>query len=81
MWAKNEADISFVRSRTKPIRKETNEKQEKELGISPHKKDKARKVMEHGDEKNREDGWQDVSQEKALADLESIKELIETCYP
>ncbi len=117
-------------------RKETNQMRAKELGISPHKVDKARKVMEHGDEqiresissgeksinkafqevqeirresgeikgpvttglgnaakytqalgkflkeltRIREDGWQDISQEKALADLESIKELIESSY-
>jgi len=120
----------------KHSRKETNEIRAKELGISPHKVDKARKVMEHGDEqiresissgeksinkafqevqeirresgeikgpvtsglgnaarytqtlgkflkeltRIREDGWQDISQEKALADLESIKELIESSY-
>ncbi|MCP4721924.1 MAG: chromosome partitioning protein ParB, partial [Desulfobacteraceae bacterium] len=29
----------------------------------------------------KENGWQDVSQEKALADLESVKELVESCYP
>ncbi len=121
----------------KPSRKETNEMRAKELGISPNKVDKARKVMEHGDEeiresissgeksinkafqevqeirresgeikgptttglgsaakytqtlgkflkeltRIREDGWQDVSQEKALTDIESIKELIETSFP
>jgi ParB-like chromosome segregation protein Spo0J len=121
----------------KPSKKETNELRAKELGISPNKVDKARKVMEHGNEeiresissgeksinkafqevqkirresgeikgpattglgsaakytqtlgkflkeltRIREDGWQDISQEKALADLESIKELIESCYP
>lgn len=113
--------------------KETNEIRAKELGISPNKVDKARKVMEHGNDgiresvnkgeksinkafqevqeirresgeikgpittglgsaaqytqtlgkflkeltRLKEDGWQDVSQEKALADLESIKELVE----
>ncbi len=118
----------------KLTRKESNEIRAKELGISPHKVDKARKVMEHGtdeirgsvnagkksinkayqevQENRRESGeikgkpttglggaakytqtlgrflkeltrirendWQDVSQEKALADLEAIKELIET---
>ncbi len=121
----------------KPSRKETNEMRAKELGISSNKVDKARKVMEHGNEeiresissgeksinkafqevqeirresgeikgptttglgsaakytqtlgkflkeltRIREDGWQDVSQEKALADLESIRELIETSFP
>lgn len=115
-------------------RKETNEIRAKELGISSHKVDKARKVLEHGTDdiresvntgeksinkafqeiqeirresgeikgkpttglgsaaqytqtlgkflkeltRIREDGWQDVSQEKALADLEAIKELIES---
>ncbi len=114
--------------------KETNEVRAKELGISPNKVDKARKVMEHGTDeirqsvnegkksinkafqevqnirrksgeikgnittglgsaaqytqtlgkflkelnRIREDGWQDVSQEKALADLEAIRELIES---
>jgi ParB-like chromosome segregation protein Spo0J len=118
-------------------RKETNEMRAKDLSISPDKVDKARKVMEHGNDdiresissgeksinkafqevqkirresgeikgpattglgsaakytqtlgkflkeltRIREDGWQDISQEKALADLESIKELIESCYP
>ena len=118
-------------------RKKTNELRAKELGISPHKVDKARKVMEHGNEQIREsissgeksinkafqevqearresgeikgpvttglgnaarytqtlgkflkelqrikmDGWQDVSQKKALDDLESIKELIKSDYP
>lgn len=117
--------------------KETNEMRAKELGISPHKVDKARKVMEHGNDQIREsirsgeksinkafqevqetrresgeikglvttglgsaarytqtlgkflkelqrikmDGWQDVSQKKALDDLESIKELIKSDYP
>ena len=28
----------------------------------------------------KQDGWQDVSQEKALADIESVKELIENSY-
>ncbi len=120
-----------------PNRKETNQIRAKELGISPDKVDKARKVMEHGTEEIREsissgeksinkafqevqearresgeikgpsstglgsaarytqtlgkflkeltrikqDGWQDVSQEKALADIESVKELIENSYP
>ena len=123
--------------RSRPNRKETNEMRAKELGISPHKVDKARKVMEHGNDQIREsissgeksinkafqevqeirresgeikgptttglgsaakytqtlgkflkeltrikeNGWQDVSQEKALADLESVKELVESCYP
>jgi len=114
-------------------RKETNEIRARELGISPHKVDKARKVLDHGTEeirnsvnkgeksinkafqevqeirresgeikgkattglgsaaqytqtlgkflkeltRIREGGWEDVSQEKALADLEAIKELIE----
>ncbi len=117
-------------------RKETNEMRAKELGISSDKVDKARKVMEHGDDQIQEsinsgeksinkafqevqearresgeikgasttglgsaakytqtlgkflkeltrikqDGWQDVSQEKALADIESVKELIENSY-
>lgn len=117
-------------------RKETNRMRAKELGISPDKVDKARKVMEHGNDQIREsvssgeksinkafqevqearresgeikgaptnglgsaaryvqtlgkflkeltrikqDGWQDVSQEKALADIESVKELIENAY-
>lgn len=115
-------------------RKETNDIRAKELGISSHKVDKARKVLEYGTDdiresvntgeksinkafqeiqeirresgeikgkptnglgsaakytqtlgrflkeltRIREDGWQDVSQEKALADLEAIKELIES---
>lgn len=114
-------------------KKETNEIRAKELGISPHKVDQARKVLEHGNDeiresvnsgeksinkafqevqeirresgeikgaptsglgsaakytqtlgrflkeltRIRESGWQDVTKEKALADLESIKELIE----
>jgi ParB-like chromosome segregation protein Spo0J len=118
----------------KLTQKESNEIRAKELGISPHKVDKARKVMEHGTDeikgsvnegkksinkafqevqeirresgeikgklttglggatkytqtlgrflkeltRIRENDWQDVSQEKALADLEAIKELIET---
>jgi ParB-like chromosome segregation protein Spo0J len=118
-------------------RQETNQIRAKELGISPSKVDKARKVMEHGDESIREsissgeksihkafqevqkarresgeikgpattglgtaarytqtlgkflkeltrikqNGWQDVSREKALADVESVKELIENAYP
>jgi ParB family chromosome partitioning protein len=118
-------------------RQETNQSRAKELGISPSKVDKARKVMEHGDERLRESissgeksihkafqevqkarresgeikgaattglgaaarytqtlgkflkeltrikqtGWQDVSREKALADVESVKELIENAYP
>ena len=118
----------------KLTRKETNVIRAKELGISPHKVDKARKVMEHGTDeirgsvnagkksinkafqevqeirresgeikgkpttglgsaakytqtlgrflkeltRIREDDWKDVSQEKALADLEAIKELIES---
>ncbi len=122
---------------SKHNRKETNEIRAKELGISSNKVDKARKVMEHGNEKIREsissgeksinkafqevqearresgeikgssttglgsaarytqtlgkflkeltrikqDGWQDVSQAKALADIESVKELIENSYP
>lgn len=113
-------------------RKETNAIRAKELGISPHKVEKARKVMAHGNDeilksvntgeksinrafqevqeirresgeikgkpftglgsaakytqtlgkflkeltRIREDGWQDVSQAKALADLEAIRELI-----
>jgi len=117
-------------------RKETNQMRAKELGISLGKVDKARKVMEHGNDQIREsvssgeksinkafqevqearresgeikgasttglgsaaryvqtlgkflkeltrikqDGWQDVSQEKALADIESVKELIENSY-
>ena len=121
----------------KQNRKETNQIRAKELGISPNKVDKARKVMEHGNEEIREsissgeksinkafqevqearresgeikgpsttglgsaarytqtlgkflkeltrikqDGWQDVSQEKALTDIESVKELIENSYP
>ncbi len=115
-------------------RKETNDIRAKELGISHHKVDKARKVLEHGTDeikesvnagkksinkafqevqdirresgeikgkptsglgsatkytqtlgkflkeltRIREDNWQDVSQEKALADLEAIKDLIES---
>ncbi|MCP3942628.1 MAG: ParB N-terminal domain-containing protein [Desulfobacteraceae bacterium] len=118
-------------------KKETNEMRANQLGISPHKVDKARKVMEHGNDEIREsinsgeksinkafqqiqddrresgeikgatttglgraakytqtlgkflkeltrikeDGWQDISQEKALADLESVKQLIESDYP
>ena len=118
---------------SRTTRKEINEQRAKELGVSPNKVDKARKVLEHGTEGLREDvnsggktinkafqemqesrresgelkgrpttglgnaakyiqalgrylkeltriregGWEDVSQEKALADLEAIKELIE----
>lgn len=114
--------------------KEINENRAKELGISSHKVDKARKVLEHGTDdirqsvndgkksinkafqevqdirrqsgeikgklttglggaakytqilgkflkeltRIREEGWQDVSKEKALADLEAIKELIDS---
>ncbi len=114
--------------------KEINEKRAEELGISSHKIDKARKVLEHGTDdirqsvndgkksinkafqevqdlrresgeikgkittglggaakytqilgkflqeltRIREDGWQDVSKEKALSDLEAVKELIES---
>ena len=114
--------------------KEANEIRAKELGISPHKVDKARKVLKHGTDdikesittgeksinkafqevqeirresgeikgkvttglgsaaqytqtlgkflkelnRIRESGWQDVSQEKILADLENIKELMES---
>ena len=117
----------------KPTRKAVNESRAKELGISPNKVDKARKVMEHGDPDIREEvksgkksinkafneiqenrresgeikgratdglgsaakytqtlgrflkeltrirdeGWQDVSREKALADIDSVRELIE----
>ena len=120
----------------KQSRKETNQMRAKELGISPDKVDKARKVMEHGNDQIRESissgeksinkafqevqearresgeikgssttglgsaarytqtlgkflkeltrikqtGWLDVSQEKALADIESVKELIENSY-
>jgi ParB-like chromosome segregation protein Spo0J len=116
-----------------PTRKETNELRAKELGVSSNKVDKARKVMEYGNEDIKEsvntgeksinkafeevqqsrrdsgeisgkptsglggaaqytqvlgkflkeltrikdNGWQDVSKEKALTDLEGIKELIE----
>ncbi len=115
-------------------RKEVNEARAKELGVSVQKVDKARKVMEHGDEeiqegvktgeksinqafnevqeirresgeiKGREttglgaaakytqtlgrflkelsrvkdSGWEDVTREKALADIESIRDLIES---
>ena len=115
-------------------RKEVNEARAKELGVSAQKVDKARKVMEHGDEeiqervkngdksinqafnevqesrresgeiKGRETtglgaaakytqtlgrflkelsrikdgGWEDVTREKALADIESIRDLIES---
>ncbi|MCG8686303.1 MAG: ParB/RepB/Spo0J family partition protein [Desulfobacterales bacterium] len=118
---------------SKKTRKAVNQERAKELGISADKVDKARKVMEHGDnqiqdqvksgkksinqafneiqETRRESGeikgrvtdglgsaakytqtlgrflkeltrikeadWQDVTKEKALADLESIRELIE----
>ncbi len=117
----------------KKNRKAVNQDRAKELGISPAKVDKARKVLEHGDDgikesvksgkktinqafneiqenrresgeirgrettglgnatkytqalgrflkeltKIREQGWEDVSREKALADIESIRELIE----
>jgi ParB family chromosome partitioning protein len=116
----------------KITRKAENETRAKELGISPQKVDKARKVMEHGSpdiqeevqsgEKSinkafnevqeqrresgeirgkktdglglsakytqslgkflkeltriRENGWQEVSQEKAVADIEAILDLI-----
>ncbi|MCG8634665.1 MAG: ParB N-terminal domain-containing protein [Desulfobacterales bacterium] len=115
-------------------RKEVNEARAKELGISPGKVDKARKVLEHGNDEIREDvktgeksinqafneiqeirresgeikgrettglgaaakytqtlgrflkeltrikenGWEDVTMEKALADIESIRDLIES---
>ena len=118
---------------TSKTRKTVNEERAKELGISPNKVDKARKVLEHGDDQIRESvksgeksinqafneiqetrresgeikgrettglgnaakytqtlgrflkeltrirdqGWEDVSREKALADIESVKELIE----
>lgn len=114
-------------------RKETNETRAKELGISPNKVDKARKVMDQADDTLREnvqsgktsinqafneiqetrrqsgeikgqvtnglgsaaqytkflgrflkelarikeDGWEDVSQEKVLADIESIRAMVE----
>lgn len=117
----------------KQTRKAVNEARAKELGISAGKVDKARKVLEHGDEEIRdqvqsgeksinqafndiqesrresgeikgrttdglggaakytqtlgrflkeltrikENGWEDVSREKALADIESIRELID----
>lgn len=117
----------------KQTRKETNQERARELGISEHKVDKARKVLEHGDGKIRDSvekgeksinqafneiqeirresgeirgqtttglgaaakytqtlgrflkeltrikdgGWEDVSREKALADLESVRALIE----
>ena len=117
----------------KLTKKEANEIRAKELGISAHKVDKARKVLEHGNEdirdsvnsgkksinkafqevqqirresgeikgapttglgsaakytqtlgkflkeltRIRENGWKDVSQEKALADLEAVKELVQ----
>ncbi len=113
--------------------KALNEDRAKELGISPGKVDKARKVLEHADDQIREqvktgeksinqafndiqksrresgeikggvtdglgsaakytqtlgrflkeltrikyEGWEDVSREKVLADIESIRELIE----
>lgn len=117
----------------KQTRKAVNEARAKDLGVSPGKVDKARKVLEHGDhelrdsvqageksinqafneiQENRresgelkgrettglgsaakytqtlgrflkeltrikEQGWEDVTMEKALADIESIKNLIE----
>lgn len=125
MHKKNEGD-------ERTTRKAENEIRAKELGISPQKVDKARKVMEHGSpdiqeqvqagEKSinkafnevqaqrresgeiqgrqtdglglsakytqslgkflkeltriRENGWQEVSQEKAVADIEAILDLI-----
>jgi len=119
---------------SKPTRKAVNEARAKELGISPNKVDKARKVLENGDSEIREavksgeksinkafneiqetrresgeikgritdglgsaakytqtlgrflkeltrirdEGWQEISREKALADIESVKELIES---
>jgi len=118
---------------SKKTRKAVNEDRAKELGISPGKVDKARKVMEQGSEEIRDqvqageksinqafneiqetrresgeikgrvtdglegaakytqtlgrflkeltrikyDGWEDVSKEKVLADIESIRELLE----
>ncbi|WDP92230.1 MAG: ParB N-terminal domain-containing protein [Desulfobacter sp.] len=118
----------------KKTRKAVNEERAKELGISPAKVDKARKVLEHGDQEIREkvksgeksinkafneiqdqrresgeikgtptdglggaakytqllgrflkeltrikyDGWEDVSKEKVLADMQSVIELIES---
>ena len=118
----------------KKTRREINETRAKDLGISPGKVDKARKVMEHAPEnilesvnsgkksinkaynemqeirresgeikgkattglgaatkyhqclgrylkeltRIRENGWEDVSKEKALSDLEEIKALIES---
>lgn len=117
----------------KKSRKAVNQERAKELGISPDKVDKARKVLEHGDERIKEEvksggksinkayneiqemrresgeikgpettglgnavkytqalgkflkeltrlkdqGWEDVSREKVLSDLDSIRELIE----
>ena len=118
----------------KKTRKAINEDRAKELGISPGKVDKARKVLEHGDEEIRDqvktgeksinkafneiqetrresgeikgqasdglgsaakytqtlgrflkeltrikyEGWEDVSREKVLADIDSIRELIDS---
>ncbi len=117
----------------KKSRKVLNQERAKELGISAGKVDKARKVLDHGDERIREEvksgeksinkayneiqemrresgeikgrettglgnavkytqavgrflkeltrlkeqGWEDVSREKVLADIESIRELVE----
>ena len=118
---------------TQKSRKALNQERAKELGISAGKVDKARKVLDHGDDRIREEvksgeksinkafneiqemrresgeikgkettglgnavkytqamgrflkeltrlkdqGWEDVSREKILADLESIRELVE----
>jgi ParB family chromosome partitioning protein len=118
----------------KQTRKEVNEARAKELGISAGKVDKARKVLEHGNDdiqegvktgeksinqafkevqeirresgeirggettglgaaakytqtlgrflkelgRIKDNGWEDVTKEKALADIESIRDLIES---
>lgn len=119
---------------SKKTRKAVNEDRARELGISPNKVDKARKVLEHANEEIRDqvktggksinqafnevqeirresgeikgrvtdglgsaakytqtlgrflkeltrikyEGWEDVSREKVLADIESIRELIDS---
>ncbi len=60
--------------RPKPSRKETNEMRAKELGISPNKVDKARKVMEHGNEEIRESiSSGEKSINKAFQEVQEIR--------
>ena len=55
-------------------RKETNESRARELGISPHKVDKARKVMEHGTDEIRESvNAGEKSIHKAFQEVQEIR--------